>query len=83
VHLRFVKGLSTPYALARAAMDRDIQANYPASPSTAPSTANLWKPLSSPAPAAAGSATAPPPGARAAARRPRRGPAARWSATMT
>ena len=32
IHLRFVKGLKTPYALARAAMDRDIQANYPGEP---------------------------------------------------
>ncbi|MFN8630052.1 MAG: hypothetical protein U0838_06910 [Chloroflexota bacterium] len=34
IHLRFVKGLRTPYALARAAMDRDIQANYPGEPIT-------------------------------------------------
>ena len=32
IHLRFVKGLTTPYAMARAAMDRDIQANYPGEP---------------------------------------------------
>ena len=32
IHLRFVKGLKTPYAVARAAMDRDIQANYPGEP---------------------------------------------------
>ncbi len=32
IHLRFAKGLRTPYALARAAMDRDIQANYPGEP---------------------------------------------------
>ena len=32
IHLRFVKGLETPYAVARAAMDRDIQANYPGEP---------------------------------------------------
>jgi hypothetical protein len=34
IHLRFVKGLKTPYAIARAAMDRDIQANYPGEPIT-------------------------------------------------
>ncbi len=34
VLLRFVKGLTTPYAMARAAMDRDIQANYPGQPIT-------------------------------------------------
>lgn len=32
IHLRFVKGLRTPYAVARAAVDRDIQANYPGEP---------------------------------------------------
>jgi hypothetical protein len=29
IHLGFVKGLRVPYALARAAMDRSIQENYP------------------------------------------------------
>ena len=28
-HLGFVKGLKTPYAVARAPMDRDIQEKYP------------------------------------------------------
>jgi hypothetical protein len=32
IHLRFVKGLATPYALARAAFDRQVQAEYPAEP---------------------------------------------------
>src|SRR4051812_44691109 len=32
VHLRFVKGLRTPYAMARAEMDRRIQAEYPGEP---------------------------------------------------
>ena len=34
VHLGFVKGLPGPYALARAAMDRQIQAEYPGKPLT-------------------------------------------------
>jgi hypothetical protein len=29
IHLGFVKGLTRPYAVARAAMDRRIQAEYP------------------------------------------------------
>ena len=32
IHLRFVKGLKTPYALARAQMDRRIQREYPGKP---------------------------------------------------
>jgi hypothetical protein len=32
IHLRFVKGLKTPYATARWRLDRDIQANYPGKP---------------------------------------------------
>jgi len=32
IHLRFVKGLRVPYALARAAMDRRIQQEYPGEP---------------------------------------------------
>ena len=32
IHLRFVKGLKTPYAIARAEMDRRIQAEYPGEP---------------------------------------------------
>ena len=32
IHLRFVKGLKTPYALARAQMDRRIQREYPGEP---------------------------------------------------
>ena len=32
IHLRFVKGLKVPYALARAAMDRRIQQEYPGEP---------------------------------------------------
>ena len=32
IHLRFVKGLSTPYAMARARLDREIQATYPGKP---------------------------------------------------
>lgn len=32
IHLRFVKGLKTPYAIARAALDRDIQEHYPGEP---------------------------------------------------
>ena len=32
IHLRFVKGLKVPYAIARAEMDRRIQANYPGEP---------------------------------------------------
>ncbi len=34
IHLRFVKGLSTPYAVARARFDREIQATYPGEPLT-------------------------------------------------
>ena len=34
VHLGFVKGLPGPYAIARAAMDRRIQAEYPGKPLT-------------------------------------------------
>lgn len=34
VHLGFVKGLPGPYAVARAAMDRRIQAEYPGKPLT-------------------------------------------------
>ena len=34
IHLGFVKGLSGPYAVARAAMDRRIQAEYPGAPLT-------------------------------------------------
>ena len=34
VHLGFVKGLPGPYAVARAAMDRRIQAEYPGAPLT-------------------------------------------------
>jgi hypothetical protein len=34
VHLGFVKGLQGPYALARAEMDRRIQAEYPGEPLT-------------------------------------------------
>lgn len=29
VHLGFIKGLKTPYAIARAKLDRSIQENYP------------------------------------------------------
>jgi hypothetical protein len=32
IHLRYVKGLKIPYAIARASMDRWIQANYPGEP---------------------------------------------------
>jgi hypothetical protein len=32
IHLRFVKGLGHPYAVARAAMDRRIQREYPGEP---------------------------------------------------
>jgi len=32
IHLRFVKGLGYPYAIARAEMDRRIQAEYPGEP---------------------------------------------------
>ncbi len=32
IHLRFVKGLPGPYAVARAAMDRRIQREYPGTP---------------------------------------------------
>jgi hypothetical protein len=32
VHLRVVKGLTVPYAGARATMDREIQRNYPGEP---------------------------------------------------
>lgn len=32
IHLRFVKGLTVPYALARAQMDRRIQQEYPGEP---------------------------------------------------
>jgi hypothetical protein len=32
IHLRFVKGLATPYAVARAAFDREVQATYPGEP---------------------------------------------------
>jgi hypothetical protein len=32
IHLRFVKGLKTPYAVARAEMDRRIQRDYPGEP---------------------------------------------------
>ncbi|MDP2349696.1 MAG: hypothetical protein Q8M74_00890 [Chloroflexota bacterium] len=32
IHLGFVKGLSGPYAVARADMDRRIQAEYPGKP---------------------------------------------------
>lgn len=32
IHLRFVKGLPGPYAVARASMDRRIQAEYPGEP---------------------------------------------------
>jgi hypothetical protein len=32
VHLAFVKGLPGPYAVTRAAMDREIQATYPGEP---------------------------------------------------
>lgn len=34
IHLRFIKGLNKPYAIARAAMDRRIQAEYPGEPLT-------------------------------------------------
>ena len=34
IHLGFVKGLPGPYAMARAAMDRRIQAEYPGRPLT-------------------------------------------------
>jgi hypothetical protein len=32
IHLRYVKGLGRPYAIARAEMDRRIQAEYPGEP---------------------------------------------------
>jgi hypothetical protein len=32
IHLAFVKGLRTPYALSRAAFDRHVQATYPGAP---------------------------------------------------
>ena len=32
IHLRFVKGLKTPYTIARWRLDRDIQASYPGKP---------------------------------------------------
>ena len=32
IHLRFVKGLGRPYAIARAEMDRRIQEEYPGEP---------------------------------------------------
>lgn len=32
IHLRFVKGLDIPYAVARADMDRRIQEEYPGDP---------------------------------------------------
>ena len=32
IHLRFVKGLPGPYAVARASMDRQIQRDYPGEP---------------------------------------------------
>lgn len=32
IHLRFVKGLTVPYAVARATMDREIQRSYPGEP---------------------------------------------------
>ena len=32
IHLRFIKGLDHPYAVARAAMDRQIQQEYPGEP---------------------------------------------------
>ena len=34
IHLRFVKGLPGPYAVARSAMDRRIQREYPGEPLT-------------------------------------------------
>lgn len=34
IHLRFVKGLGRPYAVARAQMDRRIQQEYPGQPSS-------------------------------------------------
>ena len=34
IHLRFVKGLPGPYAVARATMDRRIQLEYPGEPLT-------------------------------------------------
>ena len=34
IHLGFVKGLTTPYAIARARLDREIQATYPGEPLT-------------------------------------------------
>jgi hypothetical protein len=34
IHLRFVKGLGAPYAVARASIDRDIRENYPGEPIT-------------------------------------------------
>ena len=36
IHLRFVKGLGRPYAVARAAMDRRIQQEYPGEPLSRP-----------------------------------------------
>ena len=32
IHLRYVKGLPSPYAVTRSAMDRRIQAEYPGEP---------------------------------------------------
>jgi hypothetical protein len=34
IHLRFVKGLPGPYAVARSSMDREIQRSYPGEPLT-------------------------------------------------
>ena len=34
IHLRFVKGLPGPYAIARMTMDREIQRRYPGRPSS-------------------------------------------------